>query len=166
VRNPFLYLLPGIALWAGALQAGIHPTIAGVVLGLLTPVRSWLGPDGFVAETEDTLKKVRAGAEDQHNLMEHLGRINVATREAVPPVTRIEAALHPWVAFLIMPLFALANAGVSLEGLNLASKEAMLVSSGVALGLAVGKPLGVLFFSWFAVWIGLASLPRVCPGPG
>jgi NhaA family Na+:H+ antiporter len=160
VRNPFLYLLPGIALWAGALQAGIHPTIAGVMLGLMTPVRSWLGSDGFVAETEDTLKRVREGGEDPTKLIEHLGRINVATREAVPPVTRIEAALHPWVAFLIMPLFALANAGVSLDGLNLASQEAMLVSSGVALGLVVGKPLGVLAFSWLAVRTGLASLPR------
>jgi NhaA family Na+:H+ antiporter len=160
VRNPFLYVIPGVAMWAGVLDAGIHPTIAGVMLGLLTPVRSWLGPDGFVEETERALEGVRAGGGDDHHLLPELHRIDVARREAIPPVTRIEAALHPWVAFAIMPLFALANAGVSLGGLDLASTEAVLVSLGVGLGLVVGKPLGVLVFSWLAVRLGIAVLPR------
>lgn len=159
VRNPFLYIAPGILLWAGVLDAGVHPTIAGVILGLLTPVRSWLGQNGFVDETERALDGVRAGNGD-HDLLLQLERIDVARREAIPPVTRIEAALHPWVAFAIMPLFALANAGVSLDGLDLATTEAVLVSLGVGLGLVVGKPLGVLAFSWLAVRLGLATLPR------
>ncbi len=82
-----------------------------------------------------------------------------ARREAVPPVTRIEAALHPWVAFGIMPLFALANAGVALDGIGKGSSDSTGIVLGVGLGLVVGKPLGILVFSWLAVRLGFASLP-------
>ncbi len=163
VRNPFLYVAPGILVWAGILHAGIHPTIAGVILGLLTPVRSWFGHEGFVAETDralDSLRSKAASEEDPRKLLPELERINIARREAVPPVTRIEAALHPWVAFGIMPLFALANAGVSLGGLSDELSGAMGIALGVGLGLVVGKPLGIVAFSWVAVRSGLASLPR------
>ena len=163
VRNPFLYVVPGIVIWGGMLHAGVHPTVAGVILGLLAPVRSWFGHAGFVAETQqalDSLRRRAATESDPRKLLPDLERINVARREAIPPVTRIEAALHPWVAFGIMPLFALANAGVSLGGLGDAVSEGMGVALGVGLGLVVGKPLGVVAFSWLAVRIGLASLPR------
>jgi len=163
VRHPFLYIVPGIAVWAGMLQAGIHPTIAGVLLGLLTPVRSWFGHKGFMEETERALDRIRSKAvsgKDPRTLLPELQRINIARREAIPPVTRIEAALHPWVAFVIMPLFALANAGVSLGGLSNGSSETTGIVLGIGLGLVVGKPLGVVCFSWLAVRSGLASLPR------
>jgi len=163
VRHPFLYIAPGIAIWGGMLQAGIHPTIAGVILGLLTPVRSWFGQKGFVEETERALDNLRSKAvseEDPRTLLPQLERINIARREAVPPVTRIEAALHPWVAFGIMPLFALANAGVAIGGLGDGLSELMGIVLGVGLGLVVGKPLGILVFSWLAVRVGLATLPR------
>ena len=163
VRNPFLYIAPAILVWAGILHAGIHPTIAGVILGLLTPVRSWFGHEGFVAETDRALHSLRSKAaseEDPRELLPDLERINLARREAVPPVTRIEAALHPWVAFGIMPLFALANAGVSLGSLNDELSGATGIALGVGLGLVVGKPLGIVVFSWVAVRFGLASLPR------
>lgn len=162
-RSPFLYLVPGILVWSGILHAGIHPTIAGVILGLLTPVRSWFGHEGFVRETEHALTGLRgllAGQADPRQLLPDLERINVARREVVPPVTRIEAALHPWVAFGIMPLFALANAGVALDGVSIDSVGATGIVLGVGLGLLVGKPLGILAFSWVAVRLGLASLPR------
>ncbi len=163
VRNSFLYVAPGILVWAGILHAGIHPTIAGVILGLLTPVRSWFGHEGFMAETDRALHSLRSKAaseEDPRELLPDLERINLARREAVPPVTRIEAALHPWVAFGIMPLFALANAGVSLGGLGDELSGAAGIALGVGLGLVVGKPLGIVVFSWVAVRSGLASLPR------
>jgi len=163
VRNPFLYVAPGILVWAGMLHAGIHPTIAGVILGMLTPVRSWFGRAGFVRETNSALATIRqddSAAEDPRELLPVLRRVAIARREAVPPVTRIEAALHPWVAFGIMPVFALANAGVSLGGLGGALSDASSVALGVGLGLVVGKPLGIVAVSWLAVRIGLASLPR------
>jgi NhaA family Na+:H+ antiporter len=163
VRNPFLYVLPGVLVWSGILYAGIHPTIAGVILGLLTPVRSWFGQEGFRKETEHALSSLRdlADAEvDPRRLLPVLERINVARREAIPPVMRIEAALHPWVAFGIMPIFALANAGVSVGGIGTGVPESTSIALGIGLGLVVGKPFGVVLFSWLAVRLGLASLPR------
>jgi NhaA family Na+:H+ antiporter len=163
LRNSFLYVAPGIVVWSGMLHAGVHPTIAGVILGLLTPVRSWFGQEGFRKETEQALDRLRNQAAtevDPRKFLPDLERINVARREAIPPVTRIEAALHPWVAFGIMPLFALANAGVVLGGLGTGSSHAIGIALGVGLGLVVGKPLGIVVFSWVAVRLGLASLPR------
>jgi NhaA family Na+:H+ antiporter len=163
VRNPFLYLAPGIVVWWGILHAGIHPTIAGVILGLLTPVRSWVGHEGFIAETQlalDRLREKAASEKDPRVFLPELDRINIARRESIPPVTRIEAALHPWVAFGIMPLFALANAGVALGGLETGSSEATGIVLGIGLGLVVGKPLGIIAFSWLAVRFGYAALPR------
>ena len=163
LRHPFIYVVAGVVVWAGTLQAGIHPTIAGVILGLLTPVRSWFGYQGFAAETQIALDRLREKAvseKDPRILLPELDRINVARRESIPPVTRIEAALHPWVAFGIMPLFALANAGVALGGVSGGVAEATGIAFGVGLGLVIGKPLGVVGFSWLAVRLGLASLPR------
>ncbi len=163
MRNSYLYIAPGIIIWGGMLHAGIHPTIAGVILGLLSPVRSWFGQQGFILETERALANLRgrsASDKDPHKLLVELQRINIAQREAVPPVTRIEAALHPWVAYGIMPLFALANAGVALGGLDDGSPATVGIAFGIGLGLIIGKPLGVIAFSWLAVRLGLASLPR------
>lgn len=163
VRSPFVYLAPGAVVWSGMLLAGIHPTIAGVILGLLTPVRSWFSHEDLVEETRRSLgilEKKRTDGKDPGELLPELARINTAQREAVPPVTRVEAALHPWVAFCIMPLFALANAGVSFRGLATDSPGAMGVVLGIGLGLVVGKPLGIMIFSGLAVRFGFASLPR------
>jgi len=161
-RSPFLYVVPGLLIWAGILQAGVHPTIAGVILGLLTPVRSWFGSAGFIEVTTRALEKIRGqqgSVPDPMELLPELDRINLARREAIPPVSRIEAALHPWVAFGIMPLFALANAGVSLGGLTAEFSVATGIALGVGLGLVVGKPLGIVGFGWLAVRFGVASRP-------
>ena len=114
--SAFVYVLPALIVWAGLLMAGIHPTLAGVVLGLITPVRS-----------------TRA--------------------EIAPPVIRVETALHPWVAYAIMPLFALANAGVDLRSAEL-SGGAELVTLGIGLALCAGKPIGVIAATWLAVRLG------------
>ncbi len=163
VRRPFLYVLPGLVIWVGFLVTGIHPTIAGVMLGLLTPVRPWFGQEGFVAVTERALEKVRnqaAEGHDAHALLEPLAEIAEARREAVAPVVRIEAVLNPWVAYGIMPLFALANAGVHIGGTDLSDPTALRLGLGVSLGLVLGKPIGVLLASFLAVRVGIASLPR------
>jgi NhaA family Na+:H+ antiporter len=164
VRRPAVYLLPGGVLWWGMLRAGIHPTIAGVALGLLTPARSWFGNHGFLTATRDAVDEFHAHAQrDGHkvdDLLSPLRRIKEAQREALPPVVRIQVALHPWVAYGIMPLFALANAGVRLEGFSLNQQASKTILLGVALGLVVGKPLGIFIASFVTVRLGICALPR------
>jgi len=163
VRSPLAYVPAGVVLFAGLLIAGVHPTIAGVVLGLLTPVRPWYDPEDFVSVAGEAIGDYRRRAEqeaDPRALTEPLAQLRRARREAVAPVVRIEAALHPWVAYGIMPVFALANAGVSLGGVRFDEGGATGMLLGVAVGLAVGKPAGILAASYAAVKLGIASLPR------
>ncbi|MDN4982934.1 Na+/H+ antiporter NhaA [Bradyrhizobium arachidis] len=121
--SAFAYVLPAFIVWAGFLMAGVHPTLAGVLLGLITPVRS-------------------------------------ARPEIVPPVIRVETALHPWVAYAVMPLFALANAGVDFRSAEFTG-GAQFVTLGIGLALCAGKPIGVIGATWLAVRAGGC---RLAPG--
>ena len=164
VRHPMLYAAPGLVVWAGMLRTGVHPTIAGVILGLLTPARPWFGSEGFLAVAHEAIDEIgraqRAGAgAGAKELVAPLERLAEAGREALPPVVRLENILHPWVAFGIMPLFALANAGIRIDGIDLGAPELRRIAAGVALGLVLGKPIGVMLASWIAVRLGLAALP-------
>ena len=154
VRSPLAYVVPGIVVWAGLYRAGIHPTLAGVLLGLLTPVRPWFGAAGFAAATQAHLDEL-GDASPREELHARLGEIEHARREAVSPVERLLHVLHPWVAYGVMPLFALANAGVALGAAEL-SGDAGWVFVGIVLGLAAGKPLGIAAASLAASRLGLA----------
>jgi Na+:H+ antiporter, NhaA family len=154
VRAPLVYVVPGALVWAGLLAAGIHPTLGGVLLGLLAPVRPWFGPSGFAETTQTQLADLPE--DDRHALLARLDLINQARREAVSPVERLIHALHPWVAFGIMPLFALANAGVVLGGADLQGASLWLFA-GVVAGLALGKPLGIVIASLGASRLGIAT---------
>src|SRR5690606_12604935 len=111
VRKPLAYVVPGVVIWAGMLKAGVHPTIAGVALALLVPVGPWYGCRGFEVAAEKAIREFEGQGEsaDAHHLVSPLRDLNRATREAIPPVARLEAMLQSWVAYGIMPLFALAN---------------------------------------------------------
>jgi Na+:H+ antiporter, NhaA family len=163
VRLKSAYLAPALLAWAGVYAAGVHPTIAGVLVGLMTPVRAWLGPEGFVHRVRDELAGLTpsgasaAGSSlaELHAVRQH---VHLAQREAVSPAEDLIARLHPWVAFGIMPLFALANAGVTLSS-EASDASTLRVTLGVALGLIVGKPLGVLLACFVGLRTGLAQLP-------
>ncbi len=161
VRSKLAYVLPGMVLWGGTYAAGIHPTIAGVILGLLTPVRTWLGPEGFVAgvrEQLDTLALRDSARLTVEELSEGLQRVGELRREALSPAESLITTLHPWVAFGIMPLFALANAGVEISGAGLTGSS-LSVAGAVTVGLVLGKPLGVLLAVWLTLRLGLGRLP-------
>jgi Na+:H+ antiporter, NhaA family len=160
VRSPLAYLFPGLVIWAGTYATGVHPTLAGVVIGLLTPVRAWVNPGAFLQRAQAATETMgsQAGQPDQHAVRTQLSDLEIATRESFSPVERLQHTLHPWVAFLIMPIFALANAGVPLGDTQL-DAEGQRVLFGVVLGLVIGKPVGVLGLSWVVVRLRLAALP-------
>ena len=161
VRAKLAYVAPSVIAWAGIYAAGIHPTIAGVIIGLVTPVRAWLGPDGFVEGVRiqiDHLAEATPAAVSSHELAQALRHVDVARREAVSPAESLIGTLHPWVAFGVMPLFALANAGVSLTGVSLDSAS-WSVMSGAAVGLVIGKPVGVLAACWLMLRLQIGTLP-------
>jgi len=154
VRAPVAYLVPGVVVWAGLYMAGVHPTLAGVLLGLLTPARSWFGPSGFAATTHAHLEKLAHG--DRHELHKRLDEINQARREAVSPAEHLIHILHPWVAYGVMPLFALANAGVVLGGAQL-SGGGLWIFVGIIAGLALGKPIGIVTASLVTSRLGVTA---------
>jgi NhaA family Na+:H+ antiporter len=161
VRPKLAYVAPSLVAWAGIYSSGIHPTIAGVVVGMMTPVRAWLGPHGFVTGVQSELESMTQGDPNSlspHDLGEALRHVNIARREAVSPAESLIEALHPWVAFAIMPIFALANAGVAISSgsFDAASWE---VATGVFVGLVAGKPIGVLLACWLTLRLGIGTLP-------
>jgi NhaA family Na+:H+ antiporter len=159
VRTKLAYVAPSLVAWAGTYAAGIHPTVAGVAVGLLTPVRAWLGTGGFMHDVQLELERLREHAnESSHELAHALRRVDGARREAMSPAASLIETLHPWVAFGIMPIFALANAGVVVStGAIDAGASSVII--GVCVGLVVGKPLGVLLASFLALRFRIAALP-------
>lgn len=160
VRAKLAYVAPAVVAWAGTYAANIHPTVAGVVIGLMTPVRAWLGPHGFLVGVQSDLERLRnaSAAVSSLELTQRLRNVDLLRREAVSPAESLIETLHPWVAFGIMPVFALANAGVSVMGGSF-DEESQAVIAAVAVGLVLGKPIGVVSASWLTLRLGIAALP-------
>jgi NhaA family Na+:H+ antiporter len=146
VRSPPVYAALAAGVWLAFLKSGVHPTVAGVLLGLLTPARPAVGRRMLLDVVGDLYARLRGLPR---------GALPEAPA-AESPLERLENLLHPWVAFVIMPVFALANAGVAVE----VSAAATPVALAVALGLTVGKPAGIVLFSWAAVRAGACRLPE------
>lgn len=163
IQRPAVYVVLGIALWVAFLKSGIHATVAGVLLALTIPARRRLDTHEFLARGNELLRvfarDVRPGkTEPSTDQRDALHALEVTCRHAETPLIRMEHALHGWVAFLIIPLFALANAGVALGG-DLGAAFGNRVTLGIVLGLFVGKQIGVTGFAWLAVRLGWAALP-------
>jgi Na+:H+ antiporter, NhaA family len=162
IASAFSYVLPGAIVWCGMLMSGAHPTLAGVVLGLMTPVFRRPAREQPMEVATRALNEFGERSHvvgvDVQELVSPVRRLEEAQRDLLPPVIRVQAALHPWVAFGVMPLFALANAGVALGGADF-SGPAVSVLAGVALALILGKPIGILLGSWLAVRAGWSRLP-------
>ncbi|MFY0530052.1 Na+/H+ antiporter NhaA [Archangium gephyra] len=158
LRSGLVYAVAGALLWYFIHHAGIHATIAGVLLGLMIPARG-LRP---VREVLEALKVHSEGlvrrTPEESIANEELLRIEEQIEDLEPPLNRFVHALHPWVAFGIMPVFALTNAGLSLSGMSLDSLTHPVLL-GSALGLFVGKQLGVFLFTLVALRAGLSSMP-------
>jgi NhaA family Na+:H+ antiporter len=164
VRRPGIYLVVGVIVWVAFLKSGVHATIAGVLLALTIPARSGAASGALVARGRELLTELERAergdvgsftGEDRQAL---IAALEGHTELGGSPLWRLEHALHPWIAFFIMPVFALANAGVAVGG-GIVASVAHPVGLGVIVGLVLGKQIGVTLFSWLSVRLGLATLP-------
>jgi NhaA family Na+:H+ antiporter len=160
VRRPIVYALLGIALWVAVLQSGIHATVAGVLLAMTIPARTRIDPADFLERARgfiaDFGRELGDDPDEEHHAA--LWELEDLTESAQAPMLRMEHALHPWVAFAIVPLFALANAGVPIAG-DLVATATEPVVLGILIGLVVGKQVGITLAAWLVVRAGLATLP-------
>lgn len=166
IRHTLIYATLGIGgLWLSFLLSGVHATVAGVLAAMTIPAYSRINRDEFLSRSQYFLKEFEEGTiqygtvltnEQQREAAQELEK---ASELVQTPLQRLEHYLHPWVIFGVMPLFALANAGVSIDG-NLFQIFVNPVTLGIALGLVIGKQVGVTLFSWLAVRSGFATLSK------
>ena len=151
------YIIVGIVLWVALLKSGVHATIAGVLLALVIPARAPKHAAQLIAQADALTDVAVADVEPAGRAAAALAA-EKALEEAESPLERLEHALVPAVTFGIIPLFALANAGVRVEG-SLVDALSAPVSLGIIFGLVIGKQIGILLFPWLAIRAGIASLP-------
>lgn len=161
------YVLVGCVLWFCVFSSGIHSTIAGVLLAFAIPSGSRVNLDNFFDWSNKRLRMANSFYEGdetplvaQKDYITTVSSLSKISKQAVPPATRLEHKLYPWVYFLILPLFALTNAGVAVTGLDLAMVTSSPVVLGVFCGLVFGKPIGIMLFSFITIKTKIAQLPE------
>ncbi|HZW09729.1 MAG TPA: Na+/H+ antiporter NhaA [Phycisphaerales bacterium] len=166
VRSPWIYFLFGVALWYFVFRSGVHATISGVIGAMTIPATARAAPRRYLAATREALDSFEAYVDDPGHEIETSPQQRAAVwavqksgLQVLPVLHRLEDALHPFTVFLVIPVFALANAGVHLGG-PLGDMLAGRVTLGVVLGLFVGKPVGIFLAAWLAVKLGIGELPR------
>lgn len=165
INNKLFYFFNGVAIWFLFLQAGVHPTISGVLVAFTVPARPTLNLKRFTSGLKhdiEVLETTIKGKEGEdivltNNQVHYLGRIEAATDHVISPLQNLEDNLHDTVNYLIMPLFAFANAGVvfSAGGIHLFDG----VSMSIFLGLVLGKTIGIFLFTWLAIKLRIARIP-------
>lgn len=156
------YIIAGTALWIAVLESGVHATIAGVALGLLTPSRPVIPRWQLRGAAKELAAELRqaAAAESEEEAEALLGDVEKVTAGAEAPLDRFERLLHPWSSFLVVPIFALANAGIDVSGAAVKDAVTSAVTWGVVLGLVVGKVTGITGATLLATRLRLGHLPR------
>jgi len=165
VRNLLIYSIVGIVLWLAFLKSGVHATVAGVLFAFTIPASSRINTKYFTDKINSLVKDFDKAGEHGDNVLTNEERLSIVDQieinceKILTPLQRFEHGLHPWVSFFIMPVFALANAGVTI-GAGITSALTNPVSLGIILGLFLGKQIGVFSFSYFAVKLKLADAPE------
>ena len=165
VRNPVLYFLIGFVVWVAFLKSGVHATLSAVLMAFTIPARTRIHGNQFAEQAEALLKRLRETglpqgnallSSEQHSIVHSMEQV---TEQATAPLQELEHTIMPYVTFMIMPIFALANAGVVIAedfGAVLTSSIAV----GIVAGLVIGKPLGIFVFAWLSVKLKVAELPE------
>lgn len=165
IRNPIVYFIIGFAVWVAFLDSGVHATLAAVLMAFTIPARTKIDVAEFCEQAEELLQRLkqhglpaenRLLTTEQHNTVHSMEQI---TEHATAPLQELEHALMPFVTFLILPIFALVNAGVPISG-DLVAVVTHPIAVGIMAGLFIGKPLGIWLFSLAAVKLRLAELPE------
>ena len=163
-RNPITYGIIGLVVWLAFLKSGVHATIAGVIMAMAIPAKQRIDLSRFVAFAEYLLEKLRGAknidgsAFSTNEQMASMQTLENSVEQVMTPLQRYEHGLQPWVAWFIMPVFALGNAGVEI-GASVFDDLTSPIGLGVIAGLVLGKQLGVTLFSWLSVKLGIADLP-------
>lgn len=165
LKNKYLYIIPGIVMWYFTYRSGIHATIAGVLLAMVIPSKGSINEIRFQSRISLLLEKFKITSNRKTNVLtspeqQHIIHSMSTELKSVDPLLhRFESKLHPIVTFIIMPLFALANAGVALDFSSISSGGLSPVTLGIVLGLLIGKPAGIFIFSFISIKMKLAARP-------
>lgn len=164
VRHPGVYAAVGLICWLAVLKSGVHATVAGVLMAMAIPARARINTRAFVSNGRKLLDEYEKSAEASDDIIpssqqNHITRtLEVHCEHVQTPLQRLERGLHGWVGFFIMPIFALANAGIIFDG-DITTALSHPVTLGVALGLIIGKQIGITLFSWLAIRFGWGAMP-------
>jgi len=164
LRKGILYLLI-IGVWLAVFSSGIHATVAGILLAMVVPIRPRVDPHRFIDETEERLERIKKMELSEHSLISDREQLDIVegihtrAKDTLPAGLVLEHYLHPVQVWLILPLFALANAGVAVGG-DLMAVLVNPLALGIIFGLVVGKPAGIGLLSWLAVKSGRGALPE------
>ena len=167
IRQTLIYAILGLAVWFFVLGSGVHPTIAGVIVSFFVPARGRYDTDNFLQNIKKITEKFECEEQScgysillNQEHMYAVQALELACHDVETPLQRLMHALHPWVAFLILPLFAMGNTGLIFRGIVFSEAVSNPVILGIIFGLVVGKPIGILLFSYLSVKTGIASLPQ------
>lgn len=169
IKSKFFYVVIGVVIWFLFLNSGIHPTIAGVLVALCIPAKPVLPPSRYIRKIKKAISNFRHEEDERMDKltilskdeMDWLKQVESASDKVISPLQDLEDTLHPFVNYLIVPLFAFANAGIYLLDIN-PVEIVQGISLAIICGLVVGKFVGILFFSWLTVRLRLAPMPDQC----
>jgi NhaA family Na+:H+ antiporter len=167
VRRLWVSGMLGVLVWLAFLYSGIHATVSGVLLGFLTPRENWVRPPELADTLQNITRKVIRSIQRDKNPetidpadASDLVKDTEEIRRSISPLDRLVHVLHPWVSFVVIPVFAFANAGIRLTDADMRLMVSDPLPVGIALGLLIGKPAGILSCSWISTKLGFAEIPR------
>jgi NhaA family Na+:H+ antiporter len=166
IRHPLPYAMMGILLWTATLASGIHATIAGIVIAFTIPIRPKFNPDRFINKIKELTSRIEMSVRENPDIIHNtqfrglVSTLGDGVHLVQAPAQRAEHALHLPVAYLVIPIFALANAGIPIDFAGIGQYLAHPVSLGVIAGLLLGKPLGIVGFTWLTLKLRWAELPE------
>jgi len=166
IRRPLPYILLGVVLWVAMLKSGVHATLAGIFLAFTIPMRPKYDPGHFLAQINKRIRQIQQAFQREGNILKNdelrsrVRALGEGVQRVQAPAQTLEHNMHLPSAYLVIPIFSLANAGIPIDWSSFGSIVTHPVSMGIALGLVVGKLVGIAGFSWVAVKFGLTTLPK------